>query len=111
MLKKVHFKNYRCFENSEILFRRTAIVVGQNNAGKSTIVEALRILSAVAQKFKHANYVSPPKSLGLPIVTKGIKVNIDYLKMEEIGKFYGVSKMAVSKRLKKLHEKLKGSVI
>ena len=82
MLKKVHFKNYRCFENSEILFRRTAIVVGQNNAGKSTIVEALRILSAVAQKFKHANYVSPPKSLGLPIVTKGIKVNIDYLKID-----------------------------
>lgn len=33
------------------------------------------------------------------------------LTMEEIGKFYGVSKMAVSKRLKKLHEKLKGSVI
>ena len=33
------------------------------------------------------------------------------LTMEEIRKFYGVSKMAVSKRLKKLHEKLKGSVI
>lgn len=33
------------------------------------------------------------------------------LTMEEIGKLYGVSRMAVSKRLKKLHEKLKGSVI
>ena len=33
------------------------------------------------------------------------------LTMEEIGKFYGVSKMAVSKRLRKLHQKLKGSVI
>ena len=33
------------------------------------------------------------------------------LTIEEIGKFYGVSRMAVSKRLKKLHEKLKGSVI
>ena len=32
------------------------------------------------------------------------------LTMEEIGKFYGVSKMAVSKRLKKLHEKLRSSV-
>ena len=31
--------------------------------------------------------------------------------MEEIGKIYGVSKMAVSKRLRKLHQKLKGSVI
>ena len=30
--------------------------------------------------------------------------------MEEIGKIYGVSKMAVSKRLKKLHEKLRSSV-
>ena len=32
------------------------------------------------------------------------------LAMEEIGKLCGVSKMAVSKRLKKLHEKLGNSV-
>jgi RNA polymerase sigma factor (sigma-70 family) len=32
------------------------------------------------------------------------------LSMEEIGKLLGVSKMAVSKRLKKLHEKLRSSV-
>ena len=32
------------------------------------------------------------------------------LTMEGIGKVYGVSKMAVSKRLKKLHEKLRSSV-
>lgn len=34
----------------------------------------------------------------------------DELTMEEIGKVFGISKMAVSKRLKKLHEKLRGSV-
>lgn len=34
----------------------------------------------------------------------------DELTMEEIGKLYGISKMAVSKRLRKLHEKLRGSV-
>ncbi len=33
------------------------------------------------------------------------------LTMEEIGKLFGVSKMAVSKRLKKLHERLRSSVI
>ena len=33
------------------------------------------------------------------------------LTMEEIGKIYGVSKMAVSKRLKKLHEMLRSSVL
>ncbi len=33
------------------------------------------------------------------------------LTMEEIGKLFGVSKMTVSKRLKKLHAKLRSSVI
>ena len=35
----------------------------------------------------------------------------DELSMEEIGKLQNVSKTAVSKRLKKLHQKLRGSVI
>ena len=39
----------------------------------------------------------------------GLRYGSD-LTMEEIGKIYGVSKMAVSKRLKKLHEKLRSSV-
>lgn len=34
----------------------------------------------------------------------------DELTMDEIGKIYGISKMAVSKRLRKLHKKLRGSV-
>ena len=38
---------------------------------------------------------------------KGYKMN-DY--MDEIGQIYGISKMAVSKRLQKLHEKLGSSV-
>ena len=33
------------------------------------------------------------------------------LTMEEIGQIYGVSRMAVSKRLKKLHKKLGSSVL
>lgn len=35
---------------------------------------------------------------------------LDEHTMEEIGKVFGISKMAVSKRLKKLHEKLGSSV-
>ena len=35
----------------------------------------------------------------------------DALTMEEIGQVYGISKMAVSKRLKKLHKKLGRSVL
>ena len=43
----------------------------------------------------------------------GILIELRYgrgLTMEEIGTIYGVSKAAVSKRLKKLHEQLRGSV-
>lgn len=82
MLKRVKFKNYRCFEESEIFFRNTAIIVGQNNAGKSTIVEALRILAVVSQKFKQTNYSEAPRELKLPLATKGIKVNLDNLKID-----------------------------
>lgn len=82
MLRRIKLKNYRCFEESEISFRNTSVIVGQNNAGKSTIVEALRILSVVAQKFKLVNYVEAPRGLGLPLATKGIKVNLDNLKID-----------------------------
>lgn len=82
MLKKMRLKNYRCFEDSEISFRSTSIIVGQNNAGKSTVIEALRILAAVTQKFKHTNYIPAPRYLDLPASTKGLKVNIDYLKID-----------------------------
>ena len=40
-----------------------------------------------------------------------IQLRYGGLTMEEIGTIYGVSKAAVSKRLKKLHEQLRGSVI
>lgn len=82
MLRKVEFRDYRCFEESEISFRKTSIIVGQNNAGKSTIVEALRILSTITWKFKQINYVEAPKVLQLPAGTKGVKVNLDHLKID-----------------------------
>jgi len=83
VLRKMQLKNYRCFEYSEINFRNTSVFVGQNNAGKSTVIEALRILATVAQKFKHANYSPAPFYLDLPASTKGLKVNIDHLKIDQ----------------------------
>ena len=82
MLKSIKLKNYRCFENSEISFRDISVIVGHNNAGKSTIIEALRIISAVALKFKSANYSAAPSELELPATTKGLRINIDYLKID-----------------------------
>jgi len=82
MLKKLIFKNYRCFEDSEISLRNIAILVGNNNAGKSTVIEALRIIAYITQRFRTANYVSPPASLGLPAINKGISLNLSSLKID-----------------------------
>lgn len=82
MLDRIVLHNYRCFENSEISFRKTAIVVGNNNAGKSSLVEALRIVGEASQRFRRANYTYAPTALSLPAATKGFKLNMENLKID-----------------------------
>lgn len=41
-LKKLELKNYKGFENFVVTFQGSAFLVGPNNAGKSTIIQALR---------------------------------------------------------------------
>lgn len=82
MLRKLALKNYRCFENSELDLRDTSIIVGSNNSGKSTIIEALRIVSDIAQKFRHTNYIYAPSILGLQASVRGIHVNINQLRID-----------------------------
>lgn len=43
MLKFLHLEDYRCFKDTKLEFKDLTIAVGKNNAGKSTIIEALRI--------------------------------------------------------------------
>lgn len=82
MLKNLTLKNYRCFEESYFSFRDTSVLVGSNNAGKSTIIEALRIISIVDLKYKNSNYVQPPQELKEKASAKGIKLNLDSLKID-----------------------------
>jgi len=66
MLEKVDFENYRCFKKSSINFKNTVIIVGKNNAGKSTLVEALRVIANAGKKSKTAIYSFPPQNMGIP---------------------------------------------
>ncbi|WP_265520073.1 AAA family ATPase [Nitratireductor luteus] len=47
LIKTIRFKDYKKFENFTVACKSTNILVGPNNAGKSTILDALRILDAV----------------------------------------------------------------
>jgi hypothetical protein len=64
MLRTLRLQNYRCFRDHTVTFHPSTVVVGKNNAGKSTIVEALHLIAAVVNR-KGASFVNPPESLEL----------------------------------------------
>lgn len=82
MLKKIKLENYRCFESSIMSIRDLTVIVGKNNSGKSTIIEALRMISMASKKCTKTNYINAPKSLGLPLNVKGFRLPVEKLKID-----------------------------
>lgn len=83
MIKKMTLKNYRCFEDYTINFKDETLIVGENNAGKSTIIEALRIISVTANKlFKNRQYINANDSLNIPKNIRGFNLNLDTYKVD-----------------------------
>lgn len=76
MLQQIEVINFRGFSEHTITLKETSILVGKNNAGKSTIVEALRLISLIANKFKNSNYTLPPKGINLSNAYKGISPSL-----------------------------------
>ncbi|NRX08090.1 putative ATP-dependent endonuclease of OLD family [Clostridium beijerinckii] len=82
MLEKIELKNFRCFENSKITIKDLNIIVGKNNAGKSSVVEALRMISMATKKCTKTTYINAPKSLKLPLTIKGFRLPVEKLKID-----------------------------
>lgn len=83
MIKKITLKNYRCFEDYTINFKDETLIVGENNAGKSTIIEALRIISVTVNKlFKNRQYINANDSLNIPKNIRGFNLNLDAYKVD-----------------------------
>lgn len=82
MIKRIQFENYRCFKNSSISFKDITTIVGKNNAGKSTVIEALRMISSASNRAGSATYIKPPESLEMPIAYKGFKINTEKLRID-----------------------------
>ena len=88
MLEKIIIKNFRCYENTTIHFDGTAILVGKNNAGKSTLIESLKIISTVSRKYKTARYTTPPFWVDEEERSKGISPNLVNMNIADHGIFY-----------------------
>lgn len=66
MLEKLVLKNYRGFRDHTVNFGKVSVVVGRNNAGKSTIIEALRLVSIVSVRARTLTFHEPPEWLDTP---------------------------------------------
>lgn len=76
MLESIQFTNYRCFADHELPLSNETIVVGRNNAGKSTIVEGLRLVAIITQRHKSLTFRKVPDWIGLPVSHRGVGVSL-----------------------------------
>jgi predicted ATPase len=77
MIETLLLENFRCFNRHEIPFREKTIIVGRNNAGKSSIVEALRLVTIIAERCTRAMYNPPPSWLDVHKSNRGISPSLD----------------------------------
>ena len=63
MLKSLELKNFRGFQDHRVEFAPFSLLIGQNNAGKTTLIEALRIISLAQRRAPTANFVMGPRSV------------------------------------------------
>jgi energy-coupling factor transporter ATP-binding protein EcfA2 len=61
MLTRLTLRNFRGFENHELPLRDMTVIVGRNNAGKSTVVEALRLVSIVVARYRRLGFYPGPE--------------------------------------------------
>lgn len=77
MITQLRLENYRCFDSHTIELRDRTVIVGRNNAGKSTVVEALTLLSYVVSRLRGLRFTPAPAWLDLPKATQGVSPAFD----------------------------------
>jgi hypothetical protein len=77
MLSEIRFENFKCFSRHAIPFRPLTIVVGRNNAGKSTIIEGLRLVSLVANRLDYLPVREVPRWLDIASVNRGVAPSLE----------------------------------
>ena len=82
LLKKIQLENFKCYKKATINFKELTVIVGENNAGKSCLIEALRLVSRAAQGAKKRTYTTPPTELDLPLIIKGFYIDTQKLRID-----------------------------
>lgn len=76
MLRRIELQKFKCYKRHYVDFKDLTLIVGENNAGKSTLIEALRLITIVTLRFKNLPYKSPPNWTNLYLGDKGISPSL-----------------------------------
>ena len=77
MLRSVSLTNFRGFSEHRIEFGKEAILIGQNNAGKTTAIEALRVLSVAQLRLHTAQFAACPQWLDRHCKGPGFRFSLE----------------------------------
>ncbi|MCJ7526253.1 MAG: AAA family ATPase [Candidatus Aminicenantes bacterium] len=88
MIKELKLENFRCFSDHTVPFNRTTVVIGRNNAGKSTLVEALRLVAIVASRYRSLSYNYPVDWRDIPRRDVGVSPSLKGLEFNFRSMFY-----------------------
>ena len=88
MLQELRLRNFRGFSNHRLPLKDLTVIVGKNNAGKTTLVEALRLLSIIVSRYKNLTYRQPPGWTDLPQREYGVSPSLRNLEINFQGVFH-----------------------
>jgi predicted ATPase len=77
VLVQLRLQNFRCFSDHSVPFRPCTIIVGRNNAGKSTLVDALRLVSIATMRYRTLGFRPIPDWGDLPAREVGLAPSIE----------------------------------
>ncbi len=77
MITHLALRNFRGFRDHTLPLGDLTLIVGANNAGKSTIVEALRLVSIVATRYRSLPFQAPPAWLPESEAARGVSFSLD----------------------------------
>jgi hypothetical protein len=76
MIESLRIQNFRCYEDHVVPFRDLSVVIGRNNAGKSSLIEALRFVALALLRHRTTGFYPPPTWAMLPQREVGIQASL-----------------------------------
>jgi len=81
MIETLTFHNYRCFSSHIIPLKPETVIVGRNNAGKSTVIEGFRLVEIITERYQNVTYHDVPDWLEIHRAKRGVRVDLSGLNL------------------------------